>query len=137
MLKTTATSIAPGIAKLFNKSIQSGTFPEAWKNSSIVPIPKGKHTSLSNYRPISLLPILSKLFEKHVHKLIYHLHVNYPIALQQWGFQLKRSTVSALLDVIHSWSQALDQGKEISICAVSSICRKPLIVCLIKPSLTN
>ena len=115
MLKTTATSTAPGIAKLFNKSIQSGTFPEAWKTSSVVPIPKGnKHTCLSNYRPISLLPILSKLLEKHIHKLIsYHLDVNYPIALQQWRFQPKRSTVSALLDVIHSWSQTLDQGKEI------------------------
>ena len=62
MLKATAASIAPGITELFNKSIQPGTFPEAWKTSSVVPIPKGnEHTSVSNYRPISLLPILSKL----------------------------------------------------------------------------
>ena len=118
MLKATATSIAPGITRLFNKSIQSGTVPEAWKISSVVPIPKGnKHASVSNYRPISLLPIISKLPEKHIHKLISsHLEVNYPIALQQWGFQPKKSTVSALLDVVHNWSQAIDQGKEI--CAV-------------------
>ena len=51
MLKATATSIAPGITKLFNKSMQSGTVPEAWKISSVVPIPKGsKPASVSNTR---------------------------------------------------------------------------------------
>ena len=81
--------------------IQSGTVPEAWKISSVVPIPKGnKPASVSNYRPLSLLPIVSKLLEKHIYKLISsHLDVNNPIALQQWGFQPKKSTVSALLDV--------------------------------------
>ena len=42
--------------------------------------------------------------------------MNYPIALEQWGFQPKKSTVSALFDVIHNCSQAIDQGKEV--CAV-------------------
>ena len=118
MLKQTAVSIAPGITKLMNESIRSGNFPNAWKTSSIVPIPKGNnHTSVSNYRPISLLPILSKLLEKHVHCIISnHLSVHHPIALQQWGFQPKKSSVSALIDVIHEWSTALDNGHEI--CAV-------------------
>ena len=118
MLKETAFSITPGITKLFNISIRTGTIPEAWKISSIVPIPKGsKHNSVSNYRPISLLPILSKLLERHIHKLITdHLDINNPITPEQWGFQSGKSTVSALLDVVHSWSEAIDQGKEI--CAV-------------------
>ena len=60
----TALSIAPGITKLFNTYIQTGNIPVAWKISSIVPIPG--HTSASNYRPISLLPILSKLIERHI-----------------------------------------------------------------------
>ena len=118
MLKATATSIAPGITKLFNKSISSGVFPTAWKTSSVVPIPKGKdRVSVSNYRPISLLPILSKVLERHIHRLVSaHLEFCYPIALQQWGFQPKKSTVSALLDVSYNWSKALDQGREV--CAV-------------------
>ena len=106
MMKATAASIAPGIAnlKLINKFISSGVFPTAWKTSSVVPIPKGKdRTSVSNYRPISLLPILSKVLEKHIHKLVSaHLKLCYPIVLQQLGFQPKKSTVSALLDVSYN-----------------------------------
>ena len=101
MLKETALSIAPGITKLFNTSIQTGVIPDAWKFSSIVPTPKGsKYTFVSNYRPISLLSILSKLLERHVYSLITdHLDANYPIALEQWGFQPRKLTVSALLDI--------------------------------------
>ena len=45
-----------------------------------------------------------------------HLNLYHPIALQQWGFQPKKSSVSALVDVVYEWSKALDQGSEI--CAV-------------------
>ena len=108
-------SIAPGIAKLMNLSISTSKFPTAWKTSSVAPVPKGSNnTSVSNYRPISLLPILSKLLEKHVHGLILnHLNLHHPIALQQWGFQSKKSSVSALIDVSYNWSKALDQGNEV------------------------
>ena len=62
MLKQTAVSIAPGITKLMNTSIRLGKLPTAWKISSVVPVPKGSnHTSINNYRPISLLPIVSKI----------------------------------------------------------------------------
>ena len=118
MLKQTAVSIAPGITKLMNLSISTSKFPTAWKTSSVVPVPKGSnHTSVSNYRPISLFPILSKLLEKHVHDLILnHFNLHHPITLQQWGFQSKKSSVSALIDVSYNWSKALDQGNEV--CAV-------------------
>ena len=102
-------------------SIHSGKFPTAWKTSSVVPIPKGNNdTSVSNYRPISLLPILSKLLERHIYGLILNLY--HPIALQQWGFQPKKSSVSALIDVVYEWSKALDQSSEI--CAVFFDLRK-------------
>ena len=98
MLKQTAVSIVPGITKLMNMSICSGKFPTAWKTSSVVPIPKGSnHTRITNYRPISLLSIVSKILEKCIHSLIFnHLNAHHPIALQQWGFQPKKSTVAAL-----------------------------------------
>jgi len=54
MLKSTAISIAPSITKIFNQSITTGTFPHAWKQSNVVPIPKStKNGSPTNYRPIS------------------------------------------------------------------------------------
>ena len=71
MLKQSALSIAPEITKLMNRSIHSGKFPAAWKTSSVVPVPKGNnHTCVTNCRPISLLSIVSKMLEKHIHSLI-------------------------------------------------------------------
>ena len=124
MLKATAHSIAKGITIPFNKSIELGAIPKEWKRSAVVPIPKGRVSNKpSNYRPISLLSILSKLMEKHMYKLIFnHIESTTPLALQQWGFRSGRSTVSALLDDTHQWFQSLDTGKEV--CAIFFDLRK-------------
>ena len=67
MLKATAAAITPAVTKLFNLSISTGSFPQAAKSSVVVPVPKSAdHTLLSNYRPISLLAILSKVLEKYI-----------------------------------------------------------------------
>jgi len=96
MLKETATSITPSMTKLFKISISSGKFPEKWKLSSIVPIPKASgRASPSNYRPISLLPVVSKMLERHFHHFIAdYVSEHHPIVNMQWGVQ---STVTALL----------------------------------------
>jgi hypothetical protein len=71
MLKSVAHSIAPSVSRLFNQSIMTGCFPALWKVSNIVPIPKkGDSVCPSNYRPIYLLPILSKVLENHIVKLL-------------------------------------------------------------------
>ena len=115
MLKATAHSIAGGITFIFNKSIEPGSLPREWKLSAANPIPKGKEKNKpSNYRPISLLPVLSKLLERHMFKLILsHVESASPLASQQWGFWSRRSTVSALLDATHNWFKAIDKGKEV------------------------
>ena len=65
MLRNTARSITEAVTKIFNISIFLGELPDEWKVSRVTPIPKnGDRTNLSNYRPISLLSILSKLLEK-------------------------------------------------------------------------
>ena len=110
MLKFTALSTAPSLTKLFNLSIATGCFPTAWKRARITPIHKASDPSLpKNYRPISILPIDSKLLERHVHSLIpKHLCENKPISPQQWGFMSKRSTTSALCSLTHDWHKQLD-----------------------------
>ena len=115
MLKETARSIAPSIAKLFNQSIASGKFPSLWKRARVIPIPKSTDIhSPSGYRPTSLLPALSKLLEKHIHSnILEHLDNNALIADCQWGFQAKKSTVTALLSVTQDWLTALDERKDI------------------------
>ena len=94
MLKGTAHSITPVLTRLFNMSIESGIFPDKWKLSSVVPIPKGgDHSNPSNYRPISLLSVISKMLERHVYYLItVHLSSVHPLANTQWGFQSGKST---------------------------------------------
>ena len=113
MLKGTLESIVPSLTKLFNISIRTGKFPQCWKESSIVPIPKGGDSSKpGNYRLLSLLSIMSKLLERHFHWLLtVHFDTSYQLALNQWGFQHEKSAVASLLTVVHAWLQALETGK--------------------------
>ena len=78
MLKATAASITPSVTALFNLSLRTGRIPQQWKKSRVVPIPKvSAPKSPDNYRPISLLSILSKVLERHVYNLIAtHLEAN-------------------------------------------------------------
>ena len=119
-LKHTATSITPLITKLFNLSLRTGhNLVSAWKQSLVVPIPKSNNNkgSPNNYRPISLLSVLSKLLERHMHKMLTeHFCTHHPLSNSQWGFSAGKSTVTALLMTTHEWFQRLEEGKEI--CAV-------------------
>ena len=102
MLKFIATSVTSSVTKLFNLSISKCQLPTMWKRSSIVPIPKASDMAApSNYRPISLLSLLSKLLEKHFYNLIIqHLKSFHNISDSQWGFTEGRSTVTALVKCV-------------------------------------
>ena len=115
MLKSTAPFIAKSLTKLFNKSLRSGKFPSDWKVARVVPIPKGGDPeSPANYRPISILSILSKLLEKHLHDLLtHHLNIFSPLSEHQWGFTSGKSTTSALISYAHDCQEALDCGNEL------------------------
>ena len=68
----------------------------------------------NEFRPISLLPILSKVLEKHFHSLISdHISEHSPLSNCQWGFQPGKSTVAALLSTTQDWFQLLEKGKEV------------------------
>ena len=115
MLKYTAHHIAPSLTKIFNLSIKSGYFPIFWKMSNVVAIPKSDdRTTLSKYRPISPLRLLSKLLERHIYNLLYeHYSEFHPISENQWGFQPKKSTTTALLALTHEWHQLLKAKVEV------------------------
>ena len=115
MLKQTACSTA---LPLSNLSLSTGRIPNEWKLAGVTPIPKpGKNKNMtSGYRPISILPVVTKVIEKHVKKIILdHLTDYAPISPRQWGFMETRSTISALIKVVDDWSRALDQGKEVCV----------------------
>ena len=124
MLRSTAVLIAPSLTKLFNLSIASGRFPTDWKCARITPIFKSGDSALAcNYRPISILPIVSKVLERHIYRVLFDfLATNSPISIHQWGFMPNRSTVSALCTLTHDCLKSLDDGKEI--CSVYFDLRK-------------
>ena len=69
LLKLTAPSVTASLTVLFNYSLATGSVPGEWKTANITPVPKGgDKQQANNYRPISVLPIISKVFEKLVHK---------------------------------------------------------------------
>ena len=116
-LKLTAVSIAAPVTKLFNFFILSGTFPAKWKLSSVVPIPKSSDKgSPKNYRPISLLPILSKLLEEPVYGLLLQLLNQLSNMMEE---QVKSNSVhfahNSFLDMVKwlAYSRNIDWSGEI------------------------
>lgn len=96
-LKNCSVSISVPLTILFNQSLKAGEFPEKWKNSAVIPIFKdGKRNMIKNYRPISKLSIIPKLFELLVYKYIY-AKVKNIIILEQHGFFKGRSLESNLI----------------------------------------
>ena len=98
LLKDAAPVIAPTLTEIFNHSLKSSTFPQIWKDGKVMPIFKsGDRSNMSNYRPVTVLPILSKILERFVHTQIYnHLSENNILSPQQFGFRPKLSTSTAL-----------------------------------------
>ena len=76
LLKIAPNALTPSITYMINKSIESGVFPGRWKNAKVDPIFKaGDKDNVNNYRPISILPTLSKIIEKWTEsKLMLYLN---------------------------------------------------------------
>ena len=98
LLKDVCPAIATSVTFLLNLSIQSHTFPSIWKCARVVVLFKsGDVNKATNYRPISILPTLSKLLERAVHLQFYeYLNENKLLTEKQFGFRSKRSTNTAL-----------------------------------------
>jgi len=93
-----------------NKILAQGIYPERLKFSLIKPIYKnGDKSSPSNYRPISLLPVFSKIFEKVIcNRLIDHLHNNVILNMHQYGFRSEKSTKNASYVLLNEILTALN-----------------------------
>ena len=98
-LKLALPHIENSLAVLFNTSIETSRFPDSWKVARVTPIFKdGDKTDKSNYRPISVLPVISRLFEKLVTNQLYHyMNDNGHLSSGQSGLLRLHSTVTCLL----------------------------------------
>jgi hypothetical protein len=102
IFKLIMNSIAHPLCILFNDSFHRGLFPESQKIARICPIYKANDsTNPSNYRPISILPTISKIFERIVHKqLNSYLSEHNILSPYQFGFRPKSSTEDALISIV-------------------------------------
>lgn len=117
MLKNTASYVSPILCKLFNLSLTTGSVPCAWKISRVIPIHKsGDRNLVSNYRPISLQPIVCKILERIIHKhILHHLQDNNILTNRQFGFLPKSSTSDALITALHDWYSYLENRNSVAV----------------------
>ncbi|CAK1581342.1 unnamed protein product [Parnassius mnemosyne] len=95
-------TLAPYLATIFNISVESGVFPDLMKHSKVIPIFKsGSTLDPANFRPISVLPTLSKLFEKIIlDQMLSFFTINKLLHNNQFGFTRGRSTTDAGVELI-------------------------------------
>lgn len=108
LFKMCAKALAPPLHIIFNKSIESGTFPTQWKLAHVTPIHKeGSTHDVRNYRPISKLSIAAKIFDNIVADELFDQFKDV-IVPQQHGFFKKRSTVTNLIDYTERLQKTID-----------------------------
>ena len=100
------------LCDIINLSFKTCIFPDLCKLAKVIPIfKKGDPLLVDNYRPISLLPIYSKIFEKVIYKRMYgYLDINNLFYSRQFGFRANHSTNHALISITESIKSYIDKG---------------------------
>ena len=113
LLKLIAGDISKCITLIINQSLHSGIFPDKLKVAKVTPIhKKGDSKLITNYRPISVLPVISKIFETVICDQLNHYFVsNNLLCPQQHGFTKNLSTELAALEVIDRLLNQLNKQK--------------------------
>ena len=110
ILKSSVSVICPFITNLINFSIKNSSFPDKLKLAEITPVPKTEDSQgLGDFRPISILPAISKLFEKTFSNQLSSFFDNIFCNLL-CGFRKKHSTQHAVMQLLRSWQKNLDDG---------------------------
>ena len=114
LLKELSDQILDPLTYIFNLSLSEGTFPTEMKIADVSPLFKGGNKQLlDNYRPISLLPTISKILEKIMYTHIYQfLDQNHTFFKSQYGFRKKHSCEHAVTELIGEICKGLENSKE-------------------------
>ena len=112
LLKQIKHIIVQPLTLIINQSLTSGIYPDKFKISKVTPLhKKDDRTAISNYRPISLLPTMSKIIERVIHSQLYaYFNENNLITEQQYGFRPRHSTELAAQKLTDTIMYELDRS---------------------------
>ena len=118
VLKDALLLMAPQLTSLINTCLCKMSFPVEWAKAKVVPLPKkGNLRQIGNWRPISLLPVPSKVMERVMYTRIYHwLESNDKINKFQYGFRASRGTGDAVFSLVNDLYGARDHGEAVASC---------------------
>ena len=112
VLKMAAEILSPSLSAIFNRSLSLGIYPDDWQMARVLPIFKsGDKDDIGNYRPISIISAIAKVFGRLVHDQFYtYLSSNQLINPYQSGFRSTFSTLTSLLESTNNWCVNIDGG---------------------------
>ena len=110
MIKICDETISLPLKIIFDTVFKSGSYPDKWKRANVVPVhKKGSKNIFKNYRPISLLPVCGKIFEKCIYNSLYsYLESNDIFSKSQSGFRKGGSCISQLMAITHEIYSSFD-----------------------------
>ena len=113
VIKLAGTDLTPAITHIANLSLSQSYFPSTWKTAKVIPLFKKEDATLpKNYRPVSLLPVTSKILERVAYQqLVEYLEQNHLLHHSHHGFRKHHSTTTALLEMYSSWVEAYQEDK--------------------------
>ena len=117
-MKLAGQHIIPAITHIINLSIETQEFPTSWKCAKIIPLhKKDDELNPKNYRPVAILPILSKILEKAVFlQIIDYMDNNHLLHPNHHGFRAGHSTTTGLIQMYDKWVEAIDRGQYTGAC---------------------
>ena len=113
LLQELQDGLAPALAAIFRKSLDSGIAPEDWRVANVTPIfKKGSKSEPGNYRPVSLTSVCCKMLESILKdNMVKHLDLNKLLCASQHGFRTGRSCTTNLLEFLERVTASVDEGK--------------------------
>ena len=129
MVKICGEPLVKPLFNIFQFSLETGNFPSIWKRGNIVPLHKrGNKDLINNYRPVSLLSIFSKIYEKCIFDTLYNLFEgNYLFSKSQSGFRKGDSCVSQLLSITADIFKDFDANSSLDACGMFLDISKTLV----------
>ena len=111
IIKIAAPAITDSLTYIFNQVITLSSFSDDWKMARVIPLYKNGHRNIpGNYRPISILPTISKIMERILYNQLYDYLTEFKLlSNNQFGFRKSHSTATALLDCTNEWYVNIDK----------------------------